>query len=164
MIASALLLGACTSSQQLGKAAVADSNGFARQTGSLATAWGKLPTYSHQPEELREFKSRFSWLPVLLAGIDNTATVDVLVNRDGTVRDVAIVESSGNPAKDSTVGPSLDGVRITTKIAPEDPAPYVFRTLVVFHKQVHDSMDYSNYSATRYTGMSLTSANDWLQR
>lgn len=156
-----LLLGACASSQQPGKETAAGSNGFARQSGPLATAWGELPTYSHQPADLREFKGRFSWLPVLLAGIDNTATVDVLVNRDGTVRDVAIVGSSGNPAKDSTVKPSLDGVRITTKIAPEDPAPYVLRTLVVFHKFPAYGPAFA-YTQSRYTGMSFTTANDWV--
>jgi TonB family protein len=159
-----LLLGACATSQQPSKETVASSSGFARQTGSLATAWGKLPTYSHQPEELQQFKSRFSWLPVLLAGIDNTATVDVLVNRDGTVRDVAIVESSGNPAKDSTVKPSLDGVRIATKIAPEDPAPYVFRTLVVFHKAPGYGSDYSSlYPETRYTEGIYNTLPDWVR-
>jgi hypothetical protein len=165
LLALPLLLGACATSQQPSKETVASRDGFARQTGSLVTAWGKLPTYSHQREELRELKSRFSWLPVLLAGIDNTAKVDVLVDRDGTVRDFAIVESSGDPAKDSIVGPSLDGVRITTKIAPEDPAPYVFRTLVVFHKNPGYGSDYSlAYSQTRYYGMSFTSVPaDWVR-
>src|SRR5690348_12285922 len=134
MIASVLLLGACSSFQQIRYDTSVGSDGFARPTGMLATEWGKLPTYSHQPTELRQLQSQFSRFPIWIAGIDNTATVDLLVNRDGTVRDVAIVESSGDPRKDSTIKPHLDGVRIETKIAPQDPAPYVFRTKVVFHK------------------------------
>lgn len=165
IIASALLLGACTSSQPLSNTSAAVSNGYAQKTGELTTAWGKLPAYSHQLTDLRQFKQQFSWLPVVFAGIDNTATVDVLVNRDGTVRDVSIIESSGDPVKDSTVMTRLAGVRITTKIAPEDPAPYVFRTLVVFQKNswdTHISVN-NNFPLAPYTGEVVSHANEWLR-
>lgn len=165
MMASALLLGACTSSQSLGHTSAAGSNGYAQKTGELATTWGKLPTYSLQPTDLRQFKDQFSWLPVFFAGIDNTALVDVLVDRDGTVRDVSIIESSGDPEKDSTVQPRLAGVRIMTKIAPKDPAPYVLRTLVVFSKNPWDTHISANnyFRPDHYTGEVVTHANEWLR-
>ena len=134
MVTSALLLGACASSPSTGHASAAPDSVYAPKTGTLATAWGQLSTYGHQSKDLRQFKDQFSWLPVFFAGIENSATVDVLVNRDGTVRDVAIVRSSGDPDKDASVRSRINGVRITTNIAPGDPAPYVFRTVVTFQK------------------------------
>jgi TonB family protein len=146
MIAAALLLGGCASSPSTGR------KGYAPQTGELATKWGKLPTYRHQSAELREFKQQFSWLPAFFAGIDHTAKVDVLVNRDGTVRDVAIIASSGDSGHDASVLGRLQGVRITMKIAPEDPAPYVYRTVVAFQKNRWDTtISASNfYPQTNY--------------
>ncbi len=134
MSASIFLLGACASTQAPGHASVSSGAGYAHKTGELVTAWGKLPTYSHQSTDLRQFKAQFSRLPAFFAGIENTATVDVLVNRDGTVRDVAIIKGSGYLDKDASVKDRLEGVHLTTKIAPEDAAPYVFRTVVTFQK------------------------------
>ena len=148
MITSVLLLGACASAPSTGHASAAPDRGYAPKTGTLATTWGELPTYGHQPGDLRQFKDQFSWLPVFFAGIDNSATVDVLVNRDGTVRAVAIVRSSGDPDKDASVLSRINGVRITTIIAPGDPAPYVFRTMVALQKNPGNSSSLDYYSYT----------------
>jgi len=139
MITSVLLLGACASAPSTGRASAAPDSGCAPKTGTLATTWGQLPTYGHQSKDLRQFKDQFSILPAFLAGFGNSATVDVLVNRDGSVRAYAIVKSSGDPAKDASVRYLLNDVRITTKIAPTDPAPYVFRTVVTFKKNSGES-------------------------
>ena len=146
MVTSALLLGACASSPSTGHASAAPDRVYAPKTGTLATTWGQLPTYGHQSKDLRPFKDQFSRLPAFFAGFGNSATVDVLVNRDGTVRDVAIVKSSGDPAKDAMVRSKINGVRITTSIAPEDPAPYVFRTVVTLQKSTGET----NASASNY--------------
>jgi TonB family protein len=163
MVTSALLLGACASSPSTGHAPATSRNVYAPKTGTLATAWGQLPTYGLQPMDLRQFKAQFSWLPVFFAGIDNSATVDVLVNRDGTVRDVAIVRSSGDSDKDASVRARLDGVRITTRIALEDPAPYVFRTLVVFQKNPWETTIAagSYFPLTHYAEQPVSPANRW---
>ena len=159
LISSDLLLCACTSAPSTGHASTTDRSAYATKTGTLATAWGQLPTYGHQPGDLRQFKDQFSWLPVFFAGIDNSATVDVLVNRDGTVRDVAIVRSSGDPDKDSSVLSRISGVRITTNIAPGDPAPYVFRTVVALQKNPGDSSSLDYYSYTSPQGQDPGNSN-----
>jgi len=139
MITSVLLLGACASVPSTSHASAAPDSGYALKTGTLASSWGQLPTYGHQNKDLRQFKDQFSRLPAFFAGFGNSATVDVLVNRDGTVRDVAIVKSSGDPDKDATVRSKINGVRITTSIAPGDPAPYVFRTVVTLQKNTGET-------------------------
>jgi hypothetical protein len=165
LLALPLLLGACASTGEIPPEAASGNNHYVRPIGLLATAWGNLPTYSLQPADLRQFRSRFSWMPVWMAGIDNAAKVDLLVNRDGTVRDVSILVSSGDAGKDSTVRARLDGVRITTKIAPEDPAPYVLRTVVVFPKSPWEtSISISNYSApAHYTEGGAPPANSFMK-
>jgi len=164
MITSILLLGACASAPSTGHASAAPDSAFAPKTGTLATTWGTLPTYRHQARDLQQFKDQFSWLPAFFAGTGQTATVDVLVNRDGTVRDVAIVKSSGDSNNDATVLSRINGVRISTTIAPGDPAPYVFRTVVTLQKNTGDtyasaSNYYSDHPQTHYAEQPVSYPN-----
>jgi len=159
MISSVLLFDACASAPATGHTATAPDRDYAPKTGTLATTWGRMPTYAHQSKDLRQFKDQFSRLPVFFAGIDNSATVDVLVDRDGTVRDVAVVRSSGDTDKDVSVRARLEGVRITTKIAPGDPAPYVFRTGVTLQKNPGDPSGGDYYSYTSPQGQNPGNSN-----
>jgi hypothetical protein len=164
MVTTALMLGACASAPSTGHASAAPDSGYAPKTGTLATTWGQLPTYGHQSKDLRQFKDQFSMLPAFFAGFGNSATVDVLVNRDGTVRAFAIVKSSGDPDKDASVRYLLNDVRITTKIAPTDPAPYVFRTVVTFKKNSGESNtsasnNYVDHPQTHYAEQPVSYPN-----
>lgn len=140
LVASAFWLGACTSSQQFGGKTSGNGDGYARRTGVLATAWGDLPTYQ---VELRQ-------LPVHRAppprGLNGTVTMDLLVDRDGSVKEMAIVQSSGDARIDHTVQSEFVGARFATKIAPGDPAPYAFRVTRTFHDDGKEPIASNEYS------------------
>jgi len=134
LAASALLAGGCSSTQSARNtpppsAQVAAPKPVpAQPAGTLQTAWGELPTYRAEGEGLP--------LPFAFARpkprpqdvrFGDTAVVDVLVNRDGSIRDVKLQTSSGFEAVDRYVINSFVGAQALLQIAATDPAPYVIR-------------------------------------
>lgn len=101
--------------------------------GTLQTAWGVLPTYraengksgpfAFSPKSLRNVSA-----PVELSAEDTFVVVlDVLVNRDGSVRDVKVQTSSGTTRVDHFTMNRLVGAKSLLQLAATDPAPYVIR-------------------------------------
>lgn len=94
---------------------------YARSTGLCASPWGDMPTYEQPtpPKSGSMFKAGNG------SGLTGTVIVDILVNRDGTVRDVAVVQSSKNADVDATAVAWARSFRYAARIDPDDPAPYV---------------------------------------
>jgi len=95
----------------------------ARANGTVETRWGALPTYKADkgnplvlnPQRTPVYPSSYK------------VEVDLLVERDGTVRDVALRNSSGIPQVDKGVTAEFKDARSRLVLAPTDPAPYVIR-------------------------------------
>ena len=95
-------------------------------TGSIATKWGELPTYSPTPEP---FAIRLERPDPNLSG---EATVDLLLNREGRVTDWDVVSSADNNAFKRRIAPWVDNHRIGPRLAASDPAPYALRVTFAF--------------------------------
>lgn len=149
---TALLVGASSPSRQSAAQPADHGAGFAQKTGTLATTWGELPTYSFQPSQLLLSRKALRQLDKVTR-LSGKATVDLLVDRDGSVREAVIVESSGDPAVVRVMQTSFAGAKFPTKIAPGDPAPCVFRQKIVLVSQARPyrrSVESYNYmEATR---------------
>ena len=94
------------------------------QLASRATTWGELPTY--------DMKGQFFKIGPLSSlknfpteGTGGRVTIDLLVNRDGTVRALKVTESSGDMKADRAAMELFRNARYTLKLAESDPAPYV---------------------------------------
>ena len=123
LLALPILLGACSTATT--QSAHVDSNP-AISAGIKDTKWGPLPSY--EPDG-----HRFIWVHGPDFGMLNglgVLKVDILVNSDGTVRDVAIVESSSNPRRDRAAAAAFKKARYSLNLSPVDPAPYVVRYAV----------------------------------
>jgi TonB family protein len=120
----ALLCG-CSSTQS--RSSIKGGSDYAQSTGSRASAWGDLPTYAQLGPP--SFGSAVRAGPDLR--LEGSVTVDLLVERDGSVRDVSIVKSSGDPAVDQAAKGRARGMRFNAKIHPNDPAPYLVPSFVV---------------------------------
>ncbi len=94
---------------------------FAPSIGLCASPWGDMPTYRQPAPPQFGPTSR----PGIFPDLEGTVVVDILVNRDGTVRDVAIVKSSGQADVDAAAVARARALRYVAKIHPDDPAPYV---------------------------------------
>jgi hypothetical protein len=95
----------------------------ARSAGTVVTQWGSLPSYTGtQGNPIVLNPQRIPATPSVYK-----MEVDLLVERDGTVRDVALRSSSGFPELDKAIATELKGTRSLLVLAPTDPAPYVIR-------------------------------------
>jgi len=121
-----LLASGCASTKTQPTAAGAESE-FASGTGLCASPWGDLPTYTQPGPPALAQMPRGGSQP----DYDGSVVVDILVNRDGTVRDVAIVKSSGNDAVDDAALARARAFRYLAKIHPDDPAPYVVPAITI---------------------------------
>jgi len=134
LAASGLLVGGCSSPQSARNTPPPFAQAAAlkpvpgQPAGTLQTAWGELPTYRAKGEDLR--------LPFAFARAKprpqdvrsgDTAVADVLVTREGSIRDVKVQTSSGFEAVDNYVINSFVGAQALMQIAATDPAPYVIR-------------------------------------
>jgi hypothetical protein len=118
MLALAILLGACSSTQTAQNIQPLP----AQAAGTVLTPWGEMPTYKFKGNAFVLNPHR---APVpRLAGV---VEVDVLVERDGTVRDVFVRKVSGFTEVDSIVAAQFKESRSRLVLAPTDPAPYVIR-------------------------------------
>lgn len=149
-----VLLGACSSisqpTAQLAKTPppvrIADKD----------SAWGKRPSYDDRGQYFvlsgRDLANRSRGLvgDTPLAG---TATVDVLVNRDGTVRATKLVESSGMDEVDGLVVGMLQHGRYSLRLEAGDPAPHVLRRTISFNIPAVRTSEHASVDMTDYTAM-----------
>jgi len=140
----ALLVGACSSPQTSQKAQPVP----AQRAGTFATLWGDLPTYT------TGYKANPLVLnsPRLLTPAADyyRGEFDLLVERDGTVRDVAIRQASDFPEADQAIAAQFQAARSRLVLAPSDPAPYVIRyTLVRNTELVQARIDTPLYASSR---------------
>lgn len=90
---------------------------------NIVTAFGEFPSYDPRGQKFKPFSDRRN-TEIDLRG---RAVIDVIVNADGSVLDVAIVESSGNPAYDEMALRLFRNSRYSLRLSPGDPAPHVVR-------------------------------------
>lgn len=125
LAALALLAGACSSTQTSQNAQPAP----ARPAGTVVTQWGTLPAYTAgdggNPLDLNP-----KHLPVPRANYYQ-AEFDLLVERDGTVRDVFVRNPSALPAVDKTAAAKFKEARSRLVLSPSDPAPYLIQYTLV---------------------------------
>lgn len=121
------LLSACSTSTPTASNRAAPPPGPAIPTGTKVTAWGELPTYDAEGHRFKNMRAPYAGR----APLNGKATLDLLVNPDGTVEDVAVFESSGNAVFDRAVCAQFEKARYTLKLGPDDPAPYVVRLTIV---------------------------------
>lgn len=131
-----ILLGACNASTST--SAYIDTS-LAVSAGTKDTKWGLLPSYEPAGHRFTgvsaanfgaAMRRRDTVLPLTVFGVLDTAValkLDLLVNPDGTVRDVAIFESSSNPVLDKAAAAAFKNARYSLKLSPVDPAPHVVR-------------------------------------
>ena len=135
LAALALMTGACSSPQTSQNAQTVP----AKPVGTFMTQWGNLPAYT--ADEGNPLDLNPQYLPVPRSKYYK-ADFDLLVERDGTVRDVFVRDPSGFPAVDKTAAAQLKEARSRLVLAPSDPAPYVIRYTVVrkVEPQIADSV------------------------
>lgn len=119
LLALALLAAACSSTSQT-------SATPHYRTGTLATKWGDLPTYSPTPQPFAIRLERPS------PDLSGEAVVDVLLDRNGRVKDWNVVSSADNNAFQRGVGVWLKDHRMGPRLAASEPAPYVLRVTFAF--------------------------------
>lgn len=96
--------------------------------GTLQTAWGELPTYRAEGDgppfafDLRHYPAP----PADLRSGDRVV-LDVLVNRDGSIRDVKVQTSSGFEKVDQFAANRYVAAHSVLQIPDDQPAPYVVR-------------------------------------
>ncbi len=122
LVALSLLLGACSSAQSR-QSAAKPATPAAVRTENKVTAFGEFPSYDPRGQKFKAFTGRRD-TEIDLRG---RAVLDVIVNADGSVMDVAIFESSGNPAYDEMALRLFRNSRYSLRLAPGEPAPYVVR-------------------------------------
>ena len=124
LAALALMTGACSSPQTSQNAQSVP----AQPAGTFMTQWGNLPAYTTDQGNPLDLNPQH--LPVPRSKYYK-ADFDLLVERDGTVRDVFVRDASAFPAVDKTAAAQFKEARSRLVLAPSDPAPYVIRYTVV---------------------------------
>ena len=127
LLALALAAGACSSN--VASSFKVKQPVAAVPTGTVKTAWGDLPSYRGDgngfPFALVNSSIQQSHIGDLQGG--GTTVLDILVNPDGSIRDVSVLNSSGNPAVDRYAVNSFVGARSLLQLDAVSPAPYVVR-------------------------------------
>ena len=142
----AFLVGACSSPQSSLNQNTQPVPALAN--GTVETRWGALPTYSGDkasPIILNPLK-----IPNLRP--EYKVDVDLLVERDGTVSEVYLRNSSGFPEVDKAVAAQFKEARSRLVLAPSDPAPYVLRYALARTVAMADDTT---------SGIPLSSPNDY---
>ena len=140
MLVLTLLVGGCSS---LTTSRISATPAPVR-VAARSSVWGEIPSYRGKGQSF-QFPDQVT--PTDISGSGRVA-VDVLVNRDGTVRDAAIVRASGEPSADKRVVALYRAAHYSLQLRPDDPAPYVVRQTVVLRPLDWASgggIDYSNY-------------------
>lgn len=141
LITLPVLLGGCSSPNQSVSQRVIP-------TGTVTSSWGERPSY-------RQYSHHFDLTgrhPV--NAFDSKVDLEVLVNADGTVQDVAILESSGNAMVDRVTVARFMGARYSLKLEPTDPAPHVVRQLIEYKTESSmKAADRWYIDATKYSDL-----------
>jgi TonB family protein len=120
VFALALLLSACSTSSSN---SVQAPTGPAIPAGNKVTQWGELPSYEPAGHH-------FSGVTAPHLGplqVNGELKLDLLVNPDGTIQDIAIFESSGDKVVDQIAASAFKKARYSLRLSANDPAPYVVR-------------------------------------
>jgi hypothetical protein len=133
LLALALLAAACSSTSE--SAATPHY-----RTGTLATKWGELPTYSPTPQPFAIRLERPS------PDLSGEAVVDVLLDRSGRVKDWNVVSSADNNAFQRELGVWMKGFRIGPRLAASEPEQHVLRVTFAF---MDPGMSRDQYHQTR---------------
>jgi TonB family protein len=120
LVSAALFLGACSTPTT--RISQADNNPAVRSSNKV-TKWGELPSYEPQGHHFEGLKFPHFGNREIRA----EAKLDILVNPDGTVQDVTIFESCGDPSLDRALAATFKNARYSLQLGPNDPAPYVVR-------------------------------------
>jgi TonB family protein len=132
------------------------------------SAWGTLPSYSTMGQYFVPLQSsRQTRANIVPSG---TAVLDVLVNHDGSVKDAAIVTSSGIEKTDLAAAEMCRQARYSLPLGPDAPAPYVVRLTVAIKNRAvaqNDSKDvgpvyfnlYNEYGPHSAQNFTVGSAN-----
>jgi TonB family protein len=148
-----ILLGACSTAYR-SSAQLPESP--AVRTADLDTAWGKRPSYDQKGQYFYPVKPRADNLRDEPGS--GGVVVDVLVNRDGTVKYLALVTSSGSRWLDGLAVEVLRESRYSLILTPELPAPYVVRHKFNFYTGTEDH-DTSYSSGNGYNTGSIDTRN-----
>jgi hypothetical protein len=144
LCALALLAGACSSTQSAKKAPIP-----AKNAGTVDTHWGNLPRYTtDQQVAFLDFNPK--GIPFFPKSY--RVEVDLLVERDGSVRDVAVRRTSGAPAVDDVVVTHFKQSRSRLLLSPTDPAPYVIQCAFNNNVVADNSLSGSAYWVYPLTG------------
>jgi len=143
-LAFSVFAGACSSPQSAFNAKPVP----AQPAGIMVTQWGSLPAYTTGTKE-NPLVLNSAQLPTPTADYYR-GDFDLLVERDGTVRDVSIRQSSAFPDADKAIAAKFQAARSRLALASSDQAPYVIRYTVVRNRElarndtyIYTTADYS---------------------
>jgi TonB family protein len=114
------------------------------------TVWGKRPSYDPKGQYFIQVAAPNLHMWVRLLTHNVAATLDLLVNRDGTVQDAAVVESSGDPKTDVAVMAMYRHARYSLPLGPDAPAPYVVRQRFVSKGDANAGTAFFDENPDRY--------------
>jgi TonB family protein len=153
LLALPLLLGACSSfTRSIAQRPEAPAP---VRLADRASAWGELPSYD-QAGQFFEFSVYVS--PSALSG-DGTVSIDLLVDRDGSVQEAAIVSSSGHRQADDIAMMLYRNARYSLRLGDGDPAPYVVSQTVVLSSVARDAAKNVDYGRDHHEGPTYTEAH-----
>lgn len=134
-----LLVSACSSTQSTLNTEPVP----AKSKGVVQTRWGAMPAYTCDQGS----PVIFNPLGIFPPAQGYSVEVDLLFDRDGTVRDVALRRTSGTPDMDAALTAKFKAARSRLVLPPGDPAPYVIQYSI---KHVVDLSDPPNYNRDQY--------------
>jgi TonB family protein len=129
--ALSLLLSACSSVNQI--TARSSAAPAPIRVADRDSAWGLRPSYDAKGQSFDLSRRNLARHRMAIKDdvpIEGTATVDLLVDREGTVQDAAIVSSSGDRHVDELAIMLYRNARYSLHLKAEDPAPYVVNQTV----------------------------------
>lgn len=125
------LLGACSSTPS----ALNTQPVPAKSAGTADTRWGSLPAYTADRANPILLDPQAMPAPQRAYSVK----VNLLVERDGTVRDVEGRKTSGIPGVDAALVAKFKGARSRLILAPSDTAPYVISYTVDHRLDIADA-------------------------
>ena len=163
LLALPLLLGACSTAYTTARAPGPWSHPTppAVRLADANTYFGERPSYDLKGQ----YFDRVSWPNQRVFALDGTATLDLLIDRDGLVQKAAVVVSSGNAAIDQSATNMYWHALYSLKLGPADAAPHVVRMTVDFRRFASankSSRGGINYNDGINTGYAPSTANDWV--
>jgi hypothetical protein len=118
LLALALMAGACTTTSI--------SRTPAYRTGIVFSKWGELPTYSPTPNPVAVRLERSD------PDLSGEAVVDLLLDRDGHVKDWDVVSSEDDHAFQRGIAVWVRDLRVGPRLAASEPDRHVLRITFAF--------------------------------